>query len=469
MKLFRRILIVIALLSIAGCFGFSVAAALPDGVWDGSYELRNNRNYVINGQVRIAKDFIVPVDTVITLTEGAELVISEGALLSVRGGVNVRKGSSLTIEGGLNIDESGSLSVSGNACTEDSSRLRVSGGIEIKPEGLFQVKSQADFEDGSLAVSEGSLKFMRGSRLNSHGEIIIAESGELSVNGEANIYENGILDSVGVFTVERKGKTNVFGEVNLREGSVLTVSGRIDALENGVINDLSTHINLSVYTAEILKNEEEVTLRGIDVSWAQGDIDWEAVSKSGIDFAIIRAGRGDIDGEGPKEDAYFFRNIQGANRYGIDVGVYFYSYAETPEEAEREAELVLELLRGHTVTYPVIYDMEEEVDKPDLSHIAEAFLATIADGGYYPMIYSYRFGLDANFSSEFREKYAIWIAQLKNRPETDYDYYIWQYSHEGKVNGIEGNVDFNIAYRDFPDILRDYGLNGLVRNEEADS
>lgn len=466
MKLFRRILIAIALLSIAGCFGFSAAAALPDGVWDGSCELRNNRNYLINGQVRVAKDFTVPDDTVITLTEGAELVISEDALLSVRGGVNVRKGSSLTVNGELNIEEGGSLSVSGNAYTEDNSELSVLGGIEIKPQGLLQVKSEADFENGSLVVSEGNLKLKRDSRLNSDGSIIVAESGELAVNGEVNISENGVLDSVGAFTVERKGKTNVYGQVNLREGSTLTMSGRISAMENGIINDLSTHVDLSVYTAEILKNEEEVILRGIDVSWAQGDIDWEAVSESGIDFAIIRAGRGDIDGEGPKEDTYFFRNIQGANRYGIDVGVYFYSYAETPEAAEEEAELVLELLRGHTVTYPVVYDMEEEVDKPDLSHIAEAFIETVADGGYYPMIYSYRFGLDANFNSAFKEKYAIWIAQLKNRPETDYDYYIWQYSHEGRVNGIEGDVDFNIAYRDFPDILRDYGLNGLERSED---
>lgn len=466
MKLFRRILIAIALLSIAGCFGFSVAAALPDGVWDGNHELRNNRNYVINGQVEAADDFTVPDDTVITVTEGSELIISGGALLSVKGGINVKRGGSLTVRGNLNIEEGGSLSVSGNTYAEENSLLSASGGVEIKPEGFLQIKSQADFEKGSLVVSEGRLEFKRGSMLNSDGRIIIADGGELVTNGETVISENGVLESVGTFTVERKGRVNVFGEVGLREGSIFSLSGKISALENGIINDLSTHADLSVYTAEILKNEEEVILRGIDVSWVQGDIDWEAVSESGIDFAIIRAGRGDIDGTGPKEDTCFFRNIQGANRYGIDVGVYFYSYAETPEDAEEEAELVLRLLRGHTVTYPVIYDMEEEINKPDLSHIAEAFLETIAGGGYYPMIYSYRFGLDANFSRDFKEKYAIWVAQLKNRPETDYDYYIWQYSHAGRVNGIEGDVDFNIAYRDFPDILRDYGLNRLIRNEE---
>lgn len=465
MKLFRRILIVIAILSIAGCFGFSAAAALPDGVWDGSYELRNNRNYVLNSRAVLTDAFTIPKDTVLTLMEGSELIISEEALMTVKGGINVRKGSSLIVTGALDISEGGSLSVSGKACAEENSGLTLAGGIEIKPEGLLQVKSQADFESGSLAVCGGKLVFKRSSKLNAEGTIVISSGGELVTNGEINIAEGGVLDSVGAFAVERKGKLTVSGEANLREGSTLTLSGRMNAPGNGIINDLSTHTDLSVYTAEILKNEDEVSLRGIDVSWVQGDIDWEAVSKSGIDFVIIRAGRGDIDGEGPKEDTHFFRNIQGANRYGIDVGVYFYSYAETPEQAEREAELVLELLRGHTVTYPVIYDMEENVDKTDLTDIAEAFMETVADGGYYPMLYSYRFGIDANFSRRFKEKYAIWIAQLKKRPETDYDYYIWQYSHEGKVNGIEGNVDFNIAYRDFPDILRDYELNGLKREE----
>lgn len=466
MKLFRRILTVIALLSIAGCFGFSVAAALPDGVWDGSYELRNNRNYIINGRVEADDNFTVPTDTVITLTDGSELVIPENLLLSVKGGINVRKGSTLTVTGGLNIEEGGSLSVSGDAFAEENSRLSASGGIEIKPEGFFQIRSGAGFESGSLVSAEGTLAFKRGSVLDSDGRIVISNGGEIITNGETNISENGTLESAGTLTVERKGRVNIYGEADLFEGSSLSLSGKINTLENGIFNDLSTHADLSIFTAEILKNEEEVILRGIDVSWVQGDIDWEAVSKSGIDFAIIRAGRSDIDGEGPKEDSQFFKNIQGANRYGIDVGVYFYSYAETPDDAEEDAELVLELVRGHTVTYPIIYDMEEEMDKPDLSHIAEAFMETVAAEGYYPMIYSYRYGLDANFSRDFKEKYAIWVAQLKNRPETDYNYYIWQYSHEGKVNGIEGDVDFNIAYRDFPDILKDYGLNRLTPSED---
>lgn len=218
--------------------------------------------------------------------------------------------------------------------------------------------------------------------------------------------------------------------------------------------------NVSKYSAEILKNERETYLKGIDVSWAQGVIDWEAVSKSGIDFAYIRAGRGDIDGKGPKADNCFLQNIREANKYGIDVGVYFYSYALTKEEARAEAKLTLELIQGYKVTYPVVFDLEEWMDRSNLADIAEAYMETIANAGYYPMLYSYRYGVDS-FSKEFKDKYALWIAQRNDRPVTDYDYYIWQYSFTGQVSGIKGNVDLDISFRNFPEIFRKYGLNKL--------
>lgn len=215
------------------------------------------------------------------------------------------------------------------------------------------------------------------------------------------------------------------------------------------------------YSARILKNEKETYLKGIDVSWAQGEIDWEAVSKSGIDFAYIRIGRGDIDGKGPKADKYFLQNIREANKYGINVGVYFYSYALTEEAAREEARLTLELIRDYVVTYPVVYDLEERMDRPDLADIAKAYMDTVADAGYYPMLYSYRYGIDGHFSKEFTDTYALWVAQRNNRPETDYDYYIWQYSFTGKIDGIKGNVDLDISFRDFPEIFKKHGLNNL--------
>lgn len=466
MKFFRCILTIIAVLSVAGCFGFSVAAAMPDGEWDGKSDFRNNRNYILNKRIETSRNTVIPSDTVLTLNEGSQLIIPQDASIIINGGLNVKKGSTLIVCGDMVIGGEGSLSVSGKAYAEDNSTLGVSGGLNIKPEGLMQINSEAIFNKESITVSEGELVFKRDSHITELGRLYIENGGELITNGRVIIGEGGIMDSVGHLAVERKGVINVFGEMNLREASTLTESGKIISEENSIVTDLSTHADMSVYSAEILKNEETVTLRGIDVSWVQGDIDWETLSKSGIDFVYIRAGRGDIDGEGPKEDTYFFRNIQGANRYNIDAGVYFYSYAESVEAAEDEALLLIELLKGHTVTYPIVMDMEENIDKNDLTDIAEAFLDTVADAGYYPMLYSYRARIDSHYSNDFKEKYPIWVAQLEKQPRTDYDYYIWQYSHSGRVNGIEGNVDFNVAYRDFPDILRDYGLNKLIIDDE---
>lgn len=461
MKLARQILTVIAVVSVAGCFGFSAVSALPEGEWDGREKLRNNRSYVISGRAVLAEDATVPPETTLTLKEGAELIIPDGLSFTVEGGVNLRQNSSLIYSGDVKVSDGGTLSLYGSAYGNEDSSLLVSGALNVRPEGSLETQSSAVLDREGVMTVAGGLRLAREASLVSMGSVYVENGGEVLNGGDITV-EEGVFDSSGHITVERKGNIFVFGSMNLREGSTVTEYGKIIPAAGGIVDDFASHTDLSIFSSDILKNEDEVILRGIDVSWVQGDIDWEAVSKSGIDFAVIRAGRGDIDGTGPKEDTYFRQNIEAANEYGVDVGVYFYSYAETVEEAEREAFFFLELLDGYKITYPVVADLEEEGRRINMTDIAETFLETISAGGYYPMLYSYQARLDAHFDSDIKDNYAVWVAKLEDpRPDTDYEYYIWQYSHEGKVNGIEGNVDFNVAYRDFPDILKDYGLNGL--------
>ncbi len=462
MKLTERILTLIAVISVMGCFGFSAVSAVPEGEWDGISELRNNRSYVLSRRVVLENDLSVPSETTLTLKEVAELVIPEGKSLVINGGVNLRQRSNLFSSGNVRVTPTGTLSVYGSAYAEENSSLLVSGALNIRPEGALENKTSAVLDLGGLVTVAGNLQLTGGSALTSMGDIYIENGGQVINNGNITI-EEGLLESSGHITVERKGNIFVFGDMNMREGSTVTEYGKIISAASGVIVDYAAHTDLSIFSTDILKNEDEVILRGIDVSWVQGDIDWEAVSKSGIDFAVIRAGRGDIDESGPKEDTHFRQNIEGALQFGLDVGVYFYSYAETVEEAEQEAYFFLNLLEGYEITFPVVVDMEEDGRRTDMTGIAEAFLETVAGGGYFPMLYSYQARLDNHFSSALKDRYAIWVAKLDDpQPDTDYGYYIWQYSHEGKVNGIEGNVDYNVAYRDFPDILRDYGLNKLT-------
>lgn len=468
MKLFRNILKVIAVICIAGCFGFTAVAAMPDGEWDGNSPLRNNRNYIFKGRAVLSDTVTIPAETVLTFEEGSELVISKEGMLLVEGGVNLKERSGIISEGSIRINETGTVSVSGKSYFEENSTLEVQGSLNIQPRGLTEIAGIALFDTDSLVTSEGDLSCTIDGEIINKGKFYIEKDGNMAVGGKITVAEEGDFVSNGSVSLERKGRIEIYGNAVLHENSYLTSYGKIERVGNGAVTDNSTHTDLSVYTSKILKNEDEVLKRGIDVSWVQGDIDWEKVSKSGIDFAIIRAGRGPIDETGCKEDTHFRQNIEDANKYGVDVGVYFYSYAETVEQAEEEAAFFVNLLSEYEITYPVIVDLEEDVGTSDLSDVAEAFAQIISAKDYFPMIYSYRYRLDDHLDSKIKDKYALWVAQTGTQPETDYDYYIWQYSHEGRINGINGNVDFNIAYRDFPDIFSYYGLNGMEGEIETE-
>ena len=466
MRLFRYILIIIAIVSIAGCFGFSAAAARPDSLWDGESRLAVNRNYILNKKTVLSSDMVVPEGSFLVLDRFGELVIPEGVSLTVNGTISIENGGTVTNYGNIYVDGSGSVSVSGNFIGEDKSETEIDGELTVNREGNLHLTSKLTVSDTGFLGTEGRVSFKRESLVANYGEIHVHSSGEILNTGRIIVAENGAFECRGSLTNERKGTINNYGSISLEEDSFYAAMGKLSVFDNGRVIDNSNHKDWSIYTAEILKNEEEVVKRGIDVSYAQGEIDWETLSKSGIDFVIIRCGRGDIDGTGPQADIRFYENIEAANKYGIDAGVYFYTYAETVAQAEQEAEFMLTILEGYTITYPVILDIEESTRRKDLSHIAEAFLEVVAEGGYYPMIYSYQNMLDNHFSAELKEKYAVWVARLKHKPETDYDYYIWQYSHDGEIVGIKGDVDFDTAYRDFPEILRDYGLNHLTPTEE---
>ena len=466
----RYILTAIAVMSVAGCFGFAAAAAPPESEWDGSSALRNNRTYILTSSVEMDGSIVIPENTVLTLKQGARLAVNEGAELVIEGGLNLQSGSALFIKGGASVKESGTLSSYGNVETSPEADFEIEGLLDIRPGALVLLHSDSVIGESGQVIDGGQLLLERDSVTTQNGALYIENGGALTLGGRLDISEDGVFFSNGELTVERRGEAYVSGSMELREGSVLTLSGAIVRVDDGIVIDLAYHTDLSIYSSKPLEAEDEVVLRGIDVSWVQGDIDWPEVAESGIDFVIIRAGRGDIDGTGPSMDTYFPQNIQGALDNGLNVGVYFYSYAQAPEEAETEARFFVELLEGYEITYPVIMDLEEDLETDaDISEIIEVFLEVVAENGYYPMLYSYRARLDYVVDKEITEKYALWVAQFGDKqPETDYNYYMWQYSYEGEINGIHGNVDYDVAYRDFPRFIRYYGLNGLVSDNESE-
>lgn len=194
---------------------------------------------------------------------------------------------------------------------------------------------------------------------------------------------------------------------------------------------------------------------GIDVSYVQGDIDWQAVKAAGVDFAIIRCGgRGYGDKGILYSDEKFRQNAQGAIDAGIEIGVYFYSQAITVEEAKEEAEYTLELIKDFDIRYPVAFDWEhyeyddartDNLDRTTLTNIAREYCDLIKKAGYIPVIYANRSLLYYEYDLAKLADIELWLASYENIPDFYYDFGMWQYSMEGTINGIEGTVDLNIC------------------------
>ena len=195
---------------------------------------------------------------------------------------------------------------------------------------------------------------------------------------------------------------------------------------------------------------------GVDVSRFQGDVDWEAVRAEGVEFAILRVGgRYQTTGE-LYADVKFESNYRDARAAGITVGVYFYSQAISAEEAEEEADYVLNAISGKDITGPVVFDWETAgnssartngVSSATLATCAAAYCDRVREAGYSPMIYMNSYDGYVRYDLTRLQDYDIWFATAA--PSSQLFYYrfeIWQYSDKGSLKGIDGRVDMDIWF-----------------------
>lgn len=194
--------------------------------------------------------------------------------------------------------------------------------------------------------------------------------------------------------------------------------------------------------------------KGIDVSWAQGEINWTKV-KGNIDFAIIRGGYGKNN-----TDNQAHNNIKGCQKYQIPFGLYWFSYALTESDSVKEADYVCDMADKYKITLPVIgYDWEE--DSEDYAkkngvavtdtlrfQFASAFLKRVQQRGYIPLLYANYSDLDRGYK-KLAEIYDVWFANPGGSEPNVANLAFWQYSWTGKVSGINGDVDMNTCYKDF--------------------
>ena len=195
------------------------------------------------------------------------------------------------------------------------------------------------------------------------------------------------------------------------------------------------------------------TRLGVDVSFFQGEIDWEAVAADGIEFAMIRCGYRGYETGAIVADEQFENNINDALEAGLDVGVYFFSQSTGAIEAAGEHNFVLGLIEGYDIAMPVAFDWEplegsraEDIDRDELTAGAVVFCEMIKDAGYTPAVYLYRYTGYYEYEMERLGDYELWVGAIADWPDFYYRHLLWQFSITGQVEGIDADVDLDMEF-----------------------
>ncbi len=194
---------------------------------------------------------------------------------------------------------------------------------------------------------------------------------------------------------------------------------------------------------------------GVDVSGYQGYINWNKLKEQGVEFAIIRLGyRGYGQYGNIVYDTRFKENIKGAIDAGIEVGVYFFSQALNDKEALEEAEFVINALREYEITYPVVFDTEaidaslnprtKDITRDRVTKNCIIFCDAINEAGYKSMIYYNMPWCAKMLDLEKLNPYDIWYADYTGVPQSPYKFSMWQYTEKGRIDGVNGDIDFDI-------------------------
>lgn len=280
--------------------------------------------------------------------------------------------------------------------------------------------------------------------------------------GDKFNYKNRLLcvdnyDKSVTYTVSGEYDLNKLGKYNLKYVAVDSSGNKTEkkftltVVEEYSSSSSSSSSNDYFSFDELKKNyKKDNTLVGIDVSSWQGDINWKKVKDAGCDFAIIRVGFGHKNNE-LVYDTYFKDNLIEAQENGIKVGLYFYSYAKTVKEAEEQATWIIDSLDGRNIELPIAFDFEDwsnfkkyKMSLYDINDVANAFMNKIENSGYNAMLYG-----SASYLNNiwFESKYHTWLAHYTRKTDFSKDYYIWQLSNNGRIDGIYGAVDLNVLYK----------------------
>lgn len=199
------------------------------------------------------------------------------------------------------------------------------------------------------------------------------------------------------------------------------------------------------------KHKRENTLIGIDVSTHQKLIDFPKIKANDVEFIMIRLGYQSGFNNEYKLDKYFYRNIKEAKKYKIPIGIYFYSYAQSLDDIEKEVDFIIKNLNGIKLDLPIAFDWENwmhqkkyNISNQDLNNFYKRFKEKLNKAGYKTILYSSKYYLENVWDNDL----GTWLAHYRENTTYQGDYFMWQLSDKGVVPGIYYNVDINILYLD---------------------
>lgn len=299
-----------------------------------------------------------------------------------------------------------------------------------------------------------------------------AQSGTTTATGKTTA-QSGTTTATGKTTAQ-SGTTTATGKTTAQSGTT-TATGKTTTKARTTTATTKATTTTAKTTAKPAATTTVITyatkpgigagaiFEGVDVSVYQGNIDWNRAKADGIEFAIMRAGYGKYVSQ---KDKYFDQNMKNAKATGLPCGVYWFSYALTPEDAIKEADACYEVIKNYKLEYPVSFDMETEsqmkLPKETVAQIIEAFCGRMESYGYYTTLYTYASFLNYKVEDRIFDKYDIWVAHYNtSKPAFNRNYGLWQYSCTGSVWGITGNVDRDYVYLDYERIIKNAHLNGF--------
>lgn len=201
---------------------------------------------------------------------------------------------------------------------------------------------------------------------------------------------------------------------------------------------------------------DKISTMGVSVSAEDGDVDFTKLKDAGVEFVMIQLLTRGYESGVISYDEKYYSNLEKATEAGLDVGLIVSSQAITKEEAEEEAQALIDAVSEFQISYPVAFEMQtvshdtartSKLTKMEIAGISVAFCNKLMQAGYRPMVKGTKYWLIRKVDLTLLSNYDIWLESTKTElPDYPYEFAMWQYSKTGKIDGIEGDADLNICF-----------------------